>query len=62
MSNPTFPTLNEVIENIMEVVLGERAEQIKNHENFPVEKVSEETKEVEVEAREAIVFLSDKGA
>ena len=62
MSSPNSPTLNEVIENIVEDVLGERAEQTKNQETIPVEEVREQTEEVEVKTRETRVFLSDKGA
>ena len=61
MSSPSSPTLDEVVENIMEEVLRERIEQIKNRETVPVEEVREETSEVEVEAEEARVFLSEKG-
>ena len=61
MSSLSSPTLNEAIENIVEDVLGERVEQTKNQEIVPMEEVREETEEVEVEAGEARVFLSDKG-
>ena len=61
MSNLSSPTLNEAIENIVEDVLGERVEQTENQEIVPMVEVREETEEVEVEAGEARVFLSDKG-
>ena len=61
MSSPSSPTLNEVIGNIMEDVLRERAEQPENKETVPSEEVGEETKEVEVESGEARVFFTNKG-
>ena len=61
MSILSSPTLNELIENIVEDVLGKRVEQIENQEIVPVEEVREEIEEVEVEVGEARVFLSDKG-
>ena len=48
MSSPNSPTLNEVIENIVEDVLRERVEQPESHENVPAREVREETKEVKV--------------
>ena len=62
MSSPSSSTLDEVVDNIMEDVLRERVEQIKNQEIVLVEKVREEIEEVEVKAGEARVFLSNKGA
>ena len=62
MSGPSFPILDEVVENILEEVLRERVEQTENQETVPMEEVKEETEEVKVWAREVRVFLSDMGA
>ena len=61
MSNPSSPTLDEVVENIMEEVLRERAKQPGNQKTAP-EELREENKEVEIEAEEARIFFSHKGA
>ena len=42
MSSPGSPTLNEVVENIMEDVLRERAKQAANQKTTPVEEIREE--------------------
>ena len=62
MSNPSSPTLDEVVENIVEEVLRERVEQQKNRETIP-EEVGQETEEIEVEieAGDARGFYSDRG-
>ena len=66
MSNPNSPTLNEVIEKIMEDVQVERVEQPKNQEttlaNEVREKVKEKVEEVEGDSEGAKAFLIDKGA
>ena len=59
MSSPNSPTLGEVIENIVEDVLHEKAEQLENQEIAPKE-VREETEEVKVEVGEALVFFIEK--
>ena len=61
MSSPSFPTLDEVVENIMEEVLREEAKQLENQETAP-EELREENEEVEVEGGEALVFFIGKGA
>ena len=62
MSNPSSPTLDEVVGNIIEEGLRERAEQ-ENQETVP-EEVRQEAEEieVEVEVEEARAFYSKKGA
>ena len=62
MSSPSSPSLEEVIENIMEDVQRERVEQPENQETVPAEGVREEVKEMEVEAGEERLFITDKGA
>ena len=62
MSSPNSPTLDEVIENIMENAQRERVKQPKNQETVSTEEAREETEEVEGESGGARVFLSDKGA
>ena len=62
MSNPNSPTLNEVIEKIMEEVQGERVELPENQETTPTNEVREEVKDVEGDLGGARVFLTDKGA
>ena len=59
MSNPSSPTLNEVIENIVEEVLKERAEE--GNQETTLEVVPEEM-EIEVEKGEVSAFYSEKGA
>ena len=61
MSNFISPTLNEVIEKIMEEVQGERAEQPKNQETTPTDEERKEVEGVEGDSRGARVFLTDKG-
>ena len=51
MSSPSSPNLDEVVENITEEILRERAEQLENQETASKE-VREENEEVEVEAGE----------
>ena len=58
MSSPSFPTLDEVVEKIMEDVLRERVEQAANQETAPTEEVREATKEVEVEVGESQAFFT----
>ena len=60
MSNPNSPTLNEVVEYIVEEVLRERAEQ-ENQETVP-EEVRQENEEIEVKAGDATSFYSKRGA
>ena len=60
MSSPNSPTLDEVIGNIMEDVLHKKAEQLENQKISP-EEIREKTEEVEVEAGEARVFLTENG-
>ena len=62
MSNPSSPTLNEVVENIVEEVLRERVKQQENQETAPKEVREEHEEEIEVEAGDARAFYSDKGA
>ena len=62
MSNPNSPTLNEVIEKIMEDVQGERVEQPKNQETTLANEVREKVEEVEGDSEGAKAFLIDKGA
>ena len=62
MSNLNFPTIDEVVKNIMKDVLRERVEQSANQDMVPAEEVREETEEVEVEVVEARVFFTEKGA
>ena len=62
MSSPRSPTLDEVIEKIMENVQGERVEQPKNQETVPAKEVREEVEEVEGESGGAERFLTNKGA
>ena len=62
MSNPSFPTIDEVIKKIMEDMQGEMIEQPENQETTHVEEVREEVKEVEGDSGGAKVFLTDKGA
>ena len=61
MSNPYSPTLDEVVEKIMEDDQRERVEQSKNQETVLAEEMREEIKEVEGELGGERVFLSDKG-
>ena len=51
MSNPSSPTLDKVVENIVEEVLREKAKQPRNQETA-LKKVREENEEVEVEVGE----------
>ena len=62
MSNPSSPTLDEIVENIVEEVLRERAEQQENQKTIP-EEVGQGTKEIEVEieAGDARAFYSYRG-
>ena len=67
MSNPNSPTLDDVIGNVVEEILQERAEKVQremtgeeNQENA-IEVVPEEI-EVVVEEGEARAFYSHKGA
>ena len=60
MSTSSSPTLDKVIENIMEDVLRERVEQATNQETVPAEEVREEIEEVEVKAGQARVFFTKK--
>ena len=62
MSSLSSPIVDRVVENIMEEVQRERAEQPENRETTPTEEIREETEEVEVEAREVRVFFTKKGA
>ena len=59
MLNPNSPTLDEVIENVVEKVLRERAEE--GSQETAIEVVPEEM-EVVVEEGEARAFYSNKGA
>ena len=61
MSNPSSPTLNEVVENIVEEVLRERVKQQENQETAPKEVGEKNEEEIEVEAGDARAFYSDKG-
>ena len=61
MSNPSSPTLNKVIEKIIEEVQGERAEQPKNQETTLLDEVKKEVKEVEGDSKGAKVFQTNKG-
>ena len=61
MSSPSSPTLDEVIEKIMEDVQVERVEQPENQETTPTEEVREEIEEVEGDSRGAEKFLTYKG-
>ena len=67
MSNPNSPTLDDIIGNVVEEILQERAEEVQremageeNQENA-LEVVLEEI-EVVVEEGEAKAFYSNKGA
>ena len=60
MPNPSSPTIDKVVENIMEEILRERAKQPRNQE-IATEEVREENEEVKVEAGEARVFFFKKG-
>ena len=51
MSNPNSPTLNEVIEKVMEEMQRERVEQPKNRETTPTDEVREDVEEVEHDLR-----------
>ena len=62
MSSLSSPTIDQVVENIMEEVLRERAEQPENQETGHIEEIKEETEEVEVEAGEVRVFFIENGA
>ena len=53
MSNPSSPTLDEVVENIVKEFLRERAEQ--ENREIALEEVREETK-IEIEAGDAKAF------
>ena len=59
MSNPIFPTLDEVIGNVVEEVMRERAEE--GNQETALEVVPEEI-EVMVEEGETQAFYSEKGA
>ena len=59
MLNPSSPTLDEVIGNVVEEVLRERA---KEHNEGNALKVVSGEIEVVVEEREARAFYSNKGA
>ena len=56
MSSPNSLTLNDMIENIVEDVLKERAEQAKNQETIPIEEVRQKVGEMEG-TEEVRVFL-----
>ena len=62
MSNPSSPTLDKVIEKIMEDVQGERVEKPDNQETTLVEEVREEVEEVEGDSGGVEEFLTYKGA
>ena len=62
MSNPSSPTLDKVIEKIMEDVQGERVEKPDNQETTLVEEVREEVEEVEGDSGGVEKFLTYKGA
>ena len=61
MSNPSSPTLNEVIEKIMEDVQGKRAEQPGNQETTPTDELRKEVKDLEGDSGGVEVFLNDNG-
>ena len=61
MSSSSSPTLDEVIEEIMENVQEKRVEQRENQETTHVEEVREEVEEMEGDAGETRMFLTDKG-
>ena len=63
MSNPNSPTLDELVENIVEEILRERAEE-ENQKTAPTEEARQEIEviEIEVEEGEARAFYSEKGA
>ena len=58
MSSPSSPILDQVVENVVESVLGERAGQSENQETFPAERMGEE---VEDRGGEDRVFFSENG-
>ena len=64
MSSPSSPTLDEVVEKIMEDLLRERVEQTKNQETVPTKKVREEneTEDMEGYVVDTRVFFTNKGA
>ena len=64
MSSPRSPTLDEVVEKIMEDLLKERVEQTKNQETVPAKKVREEneTEDMEGDVADTRVFFTNKGA
>ena len=61
MTSPSSPTLDEVMENIMENVQIERAKQYESQENVYFGEVREEIKEVEGESGEERAFFTNKG-
>ena len=63
MSSPSSPTLDQVIENIIEEVLKERVKQLENYENAPIEEVQEENEieEMEGDVADTRVFFTNKG-
>ena len=62
MSNPSSPTLDEVVGNFVEEILRDRVEE-ENQETTPIEEARQETEEIEVEVEkgEAKAFYSNKG-
>ena len=64
MSSSSSPTLDKVVENIMEEVLRDIAKQLENQENAPAEEVREENEieEMEGDVADARVFFTNKGA
>ena len=62
MLNPSSPTLDEVVGNIVEEVLRDRVEQ--ENQEIVLEEVRQETEEneVKVEPGDARAFYSNKGA
>ena len=64
MSSPSSPTLDKVVDNIMEEVLRDIAKQLENQENSPAEEVREENEieEMEGDVADARVFSTNKGA
>ena len=61
MSSLSSPTLDEVVENIVEDVLRERVEQPETQETVPSEEVRKENEEMERAVVDARVFFTNKG-
>ena len=62
MSSSNSPTLNDVIENIVEDVLRKRAKQAENQETDPTKEVKEKAWKMEGAEKEERVFLTENGA